>query len=73
MTAEDDGCGFDPSEIPGENSRHFGLVVMKERAITLGGRLIIEKNEPHGTRVFLHFRPRGHAADDTALPAASRV
>ncbi len=73
LSVEDDGCGFAPSGIPGENSRHFGLVVMKERAITLGGHLIIEKNEPHGTRVFLHFRPRGHAADGTALPAASHA
>ncbi len=73
LSVEDDGSGFDPAGIPGENSRHFGLVVMKERAVTLGGRLIIEKNEPHGTRVFLHFRPRGHAADSTALPAASHA
>ncbi|GEM_PF-1643109 len=73
LSAEDDGCGFDPAEIPGENSRHFGLVVMRERASTLGGGLVIENNEPHGTRVLLRFRPRGHATNTPPSPAASYV
>ncbi len=71
LSAEDDGCGFNPSEIPGENSHHFGLVVMKERAITLGGRLIIERNEPRGTRIFLHFQPRGYTTNSTNTPLST--
>lgn len=53
FTTTDDGVGFDPSGAPGEAEGHFGLKVMEERAALAGGRLSVERVEPHGTRVVL--------------------
>lgn len=51
---EDDGVGMPP--MPGKR-QHHGLVIMRERAATLGGRIEWMPVTPHGTRVTLDFRP----------------
>jgi signal transduction histidine kinase len=48
LVVEDDGQGFDASDMPGE--RH-GLVGMNERARMLGGSLEIRSSPGAGTRV----------------------
>ncbi len=50
---EDDGCGFDPSSIAaGELSGSgIGLLMMRERVSTLGGRLQISSQPGLGTRI----------------------
>ncbi len=73
LTIEDNGCGFDPEKALNEKHRHFGIVVMKERATALGGCMHVEKREPKGTCVMLHFRPRRytfHNAASLAIPPA---
>jgi len=48
LTVEDDGRGFDASEV---HEGRYGLVGMKERARTLGGDLDVRSSPSAGTRV----------------------
>ena len=48
----DDGCGFDSSS---RHSLHFGLDLMRERAIEIGADLEIRSSPGSGTVVRLHF------------------
>jgi signal transduction histidine kinase len=50
----DNGCGFNPAGPPGQATRgHFGLLGMRERALSLGGALTIESAPKQGTLVKL--------------------
>lgn len=49
----DDGIGFDLSAVEQINSRHFGLITMRERAKSLNGRLSIQTQPGHGTSITL--------------------
>ncbi|HUJ29708.1 MAG TPA: two-component regulator propeller domain-containing protein [Candidatus Acidoferrum sp.] len=53
MTLEvvDDGCGFDPVEVAAVDDTHFGLVGMRERVESLGGRFGVRSAPGQGTRV----------------------
>lgn len=41
LAIRDDGIGFDPDHLPRGGRQHFGLLVMRERVESLGGRLAI--------------------------------
>jgi signal transduction histidine kinase len=60
LVVEDDGAGFVAPESPGALAiqGHFGLIGMHERAARLGGRLSIDSQPGHGTRISA-FIPRG--------------
>jgi signal transduction histidine kinase len=45
----DDGIGFDPKRLPGKGG--LGLVSMRERVFSLGGKLVIDSRPSGGTRV----------------------
>lgn len=49
---DDDGVGFDPQALP---LHRYGLVIMRDRAQSLGGEITIAPREGGGTRVELHF------------------
>jgi len=49
----DDGKGFDPTRKKKDDSGHFGLVGMKERALLIGGRITIESVLGRGTSIIL--------------------
>lgn len=54
FTIEDDGRGFDPTQIashPNDGHSHFGLPSMQARLTTLGGTLTIQSSPGHGTRI----------------------
>jgi two-component system nitrate/nitrite sensor histidine kinase NarX len=53
FTVEDDGRGFDPASIEGDN--HLGLTIMRTRAERSGGRLIITSAPEVGTKVVACF------------------
>ncbi|MFQ5612665.1 MAG: type IV pili methyl-accepting chemotaxis transducer N-terminal domain-containing protein [Anaerolineae bacterium] len=53
FTVEDDGRGFDPAEVRGNN--HLGLTIMQTRAKRCGGQVIIDSAPDAGTRVIAHF------------------
>lgn len=48
LVVQDDGCGFDPSQIPRDR---FGLIGLNERARLLDGSLELESSPGRGTRL----------------------
>ncbi|QRK06956.1 sensor histidine kinase [Archangium violaceum] len=48
LSVNDDGKGFDPRQTP---RGHYGLLNMRERAMKLGGTLIVDSAPGNGTRV----------------------
>jgi len=55
IVVEDDGVGFDPSELhtPEGRTRGFGLFNIRERLESFGGHVELESEQGHGTRVTL--------------------
>jgi two-component system, NarL family, nitrate/nitrite sensor histidine kinase NarX len=53
FTVEDDGCGFNPSDVRGEH--HLGLTIMRIRAERSGGQVTIDSAPGAGTRVIIRF------------------
>ncbi len=51
MRVDDDGHGFLPDQVAPDTDKHYGLVSMKERAETVGGRLSILSRLGQGTTV----------------------
>lgn len=56
LTVEDDGRGFDPSQLP---KGRYGLIGLNERAKLLGGNLGLESSPGAGTRVEVAIPPVG--------------
>lgn len=67
VSVEDDGVGIGQGRAP---HGHFGLAIMRDRAVSVGGDITIEARAPRGTRVRLRFKPQtafaraGVAAND---------
>ena len=57
LTVTDDGCGFDQKSAKGPHQGHFGLQGMRERALRLGGELVIRSQPGHGTQIVIHVNP----------------
>jgi len=57
LEVEDDGQGFDPSQVSGRVSSAggLGLAQMRERVETLGGRYEVSSTPGGGTRVHAEF------------------
>ena len=53
LTVIDDGRGFDMAGIYQNSNGHLGLIGMRERAESLGGRVTIQSQPTQGTRVEL--------------------
>jgi signal transduction histidine kinase len=53
LMVADDGIGFDPSGVDSE--AHFGLELMRERAVSGGGSLVIDSRMGRGTTVSLRI------------------
>jgi two-component system nitrate/nitrite sensor histidine kinase NarX len=54
LLIEDDGCGIGQTSDP---RQHHGLTIMQERARSLQGELNVSHKVPHGTRIYLSFKP----------------
>jgi signal transduction histidine kinase len=50
LLVTDDGQGFDPAD-PAISSRRLGLVSMRERAVDLGGSLVVESDPGEGASI----------------------
>jgi len=53
IIVEDDGIGFNPSEISSKSrlTECFGLFAVRERLNYIGGHIVIESEIGHGTRI----------------------
>ncbi len=54
LTISDDGQGISHDF---DQTRHHGLMIMQERAKSLGGKLEVTQNEPKGTLIKAQFTP----------------
>jgi signal transduction histidine kinase len=48
LMVQDDGTGFDPTVVP---EHHFGLLIMRERASSVGGSLYVDSTPGEGCKV----------------------
>jgi signal transduction histidine kinase len=62
VSISDDGCGFDPGEVMIKKT--FGLLGMRERALTLGGDLMILSRPGRGTTIAVKVPLKRTAAQD---------
>ena len=53
ITIEDNGRGFAPDQAPGADQQHYGLQIMRERAESMGGSLVLDSQPGRGTRVIV--------------------
>jgi two-component system nitrate/nitrite sensor histidine kinase NarX len=60
IAVEDNGNGFDPLTISGEDAQQMGLQIMRERARSVNGDLEVHSQKGKGTQVFLCV-PLDHA------------
>jgi ligand-binding sensor domain-containing protein/DNA-binding NarL/FixJ family response regulator len=72
-TVEDKGRGFTPHDaVSAETGDHFGLSIMEERAISVGGGLAIHSAPGQGTRITVHL-PRFVEQPSPAEPEEPEV
>ncbi len=62
VVVEDDGKGFDPAAPRRSEFPQFGLSTMRERAVSVGGRMDVLSRPGEGARVVLWFPDRGGAS-----------
>ncbi len=51
IVIEDNGCGFQVDEVVKDKNRHYGLKILKERVLLLGGEIQFESIINKGTKV----------------------
>ena len=57
LCIEDNGIGLPQNK---EQTNHYGLVIMQDRAATINGQLSVENLASSGTRVLLTFKSKHH-------------
>ena len=73
LTIADDGCGFDPSACgPPVKGHGWGLMIMRERAASVGAELTVESAPGHGTRVIATLSADASSTTNPALLASGR-
>ena len=55
LIVEDDGVGFDPFHVDGDE--HFGLQLMAERVEAGRGRMVVDSQLGKGTRIMVTLPP----------------
>jgi two-component system nitrate/nitrite sensor histidine kinase NarX len=69
VLVEDDGAGFDESEIESVGGEHLGLSILRHRARQINGEITIDSDPGEGTRITLQFVYPG--SDDSLSLSAS--
>ncbi|RME85053.1 MAG: GAF domain-containing protein [Caldilineae bacterium] len=64
VTVEDNGCGFDEQAILNDSYGHLGLVSMRERAQSIGGRLEVHSRPGRGTRIVVQMPIGDHVGGE---------
>lgn len=62
LTVRDDGVGMSSAVRNGSNTGHLGLTGMRERAVLLGGELVIDSAPGRGTRLMVKIPVEGARA-----------
>jgi hypothetical protein len=62
LTVADNGCGFDTTARPAQPTLSLGMVSMRERVESIGGKLRIESAPSKGTRVIVAAPRANHNA-----------
>ncbi len=65
VEVRDDGRG---AVLPADEARHYGMAIMRERSLNLGGELDVTSAPAEGTSVHLHFRHRSAGRTGTPGP-----
>ncbi len=58
LEINDNGVGFDPNQVTREPGRHYGLVGMRERIQSVGGRFSLTSSPGGGTKVWIEMPRR---------------
>jgi signal transduction histidine kinase len=67
LEVRDDGRGFDPAAVGASPDHHYGLLGMRERVESLGGRFKVESAPGQGARVQIQIPRKVSAAQSTLL------
>ena len=67
ICVEDNGIGFDISQIEGPDQQHYGIATMWERAKKISGDFSLESETGHGARIMLYL-PDREDRDGKTLP-----
>jgi len=77
VTIEDDGKGFDVDQVyeTAEQTGHFGVVGMRERAEAAGGQLVVRSEPERGTivRATIPYAPAGAPMPEQSAPEVTTV
>lgn len=72
ILVEDDGVGLQAT--PPNHLPHYGLNIMRERAASLNGRIVLENRAGGGTRVEVRFpAPSRHSSEQSVQPDSTQV
>lgn len=69
LEVRDNGVGFDPEAIQPNQNHHYGLVGMRERAQSVGGRFSLQTGLGEGTEVQIRIPRRVSTAQNAMLGA----
>jgi signal transduction histidine kinase len=69
LEVRDNGLGFDPEAIGPNQNHHYGLVGMRERAQSVGGRFRLQSAPGQGTEVWIRIPRRVSTAQNAMLGA----
>lgn len=69
LQVRDDGLGFDPAALGTDQDHHYGLVGMRERVQSVGGRFKLESTAGKGTEVRIQI-PRKFSIAQSAMLGA---
>ena len=64
FSVRDNGCGFDPSALPGVRQGHFGLQGIRERILAFNGEFRIDSRPGAGTKATVAVRLPGEGSDN---------
>ncbi len=65
LEVRDDGCGFNPDQESAVG--HFGMLDLRERAVSLGSQLLIDSAPGRGTRIAIEVRFERPAVSDAEI------
>ena len=63
FSVKDNGCGFDPLNIPGMSQGHFGLQGIRDRIESFDGEMAIQSAPGKGTKIVISINASQHISE----------